>query len=194
MSFLTELWLPIVLSAVFVFIVSSVIHMALPIHKSDHKQMANEAAVLEAMRSNGVQPGSYMFPWAGSMKECSSPEMKEKMKQGPVGLLTVMPPGGFNMGKSLVWWFVYSLIIGVLVAYIGSHALPHGAAYLKVFQITGAAAVLGYAIGHMHDSIWKGGDWSTTAKFIVDGVIYGLVTAGTFGWLWPAAEMGLKGM
>ncbi|MEE9129274.1 MAG: hypothetical protein V3T84_04600 [Phycisphaerales bacterium] len=186
MAFLTELWLPILLSAVFVFIVSSVIHMALPIHKGDYKKMKNEVAVLEAMRANGIEPGAYMFPCAGSMKEMGSPEMVEKLKKGPVGWLTVVPPGGFNIGKSLVWWFVYSLIVGVLVAYVGWHGLGAGAGYLDVFQITGAAAVLGYAVGYFHESIWKGASWGTTAKFIFDGVAYSLVTAGTFGWLWPA--------
>lgn len=187
MEFLTELWLPILLSAAFVFIVSSIIHMALPIHKGDCKKLANEDAVLEAMRSAGVGPGAYMFPCASSMKDMGSPEMVEKYKRGPVGWMTVMPPGGFNMGRSLVWWFIQSLIISLLAAYIGWHSLGAGAPYLTVFRITGAAAILGYSIGHMHDSIWKGGSWGTTLKFMFDGVIYGLVTAGAFGWLWPDA-------
>ena len=185
MAFLTELWLAILLSAVFVFIVSSVIHMVIPFHKGDYKKMKNEDAVLESMRANGVEPGQYMFPCAGSMKAMGTPEMKAKLEKGPVGWFTVLPPGGYNMGKSLAGWFVYSLIVGVLVAYVGWHALGPDAAYLAVFQITGAAAVLGYAIGVFNDSIWKGAPWSTTGKFIIDGVIYALVTAGTFGWLWP---------
>ncbi len=189
MAFLTELWLAIVAAAVFVFVVSSVIHMALPIHKGDYKKMSNEDAVLEAMRANGVAPGCYMFPCAGSMKEMGTPEMVEKLKKGPVGWLTVAPPGGFNIGKSLVWWFVYCLLIGVLVAYVGWHTLGPGAGYLTVFRITGAVAVLGYAVGYFHDPIWKGGSWATAGKFIFDGVVYALVTAGTFGWLWPKAAV-----
>ena len=187
MAFLTELWLAILLSAVFVFIVSSVIHMVIPMHKGDYKKMKNEDAVLESMRADGVEPGQYMFPCAGSMKAMGTPEMKAKLEKGPVGWLTVLPPGGMNMGKSLAGWFVYSLLVGVLVAYVGWHSLDRGAAYLAVFQITGAAAVLGYAVGVFNDSVWKGAPWSTTGKFIIDGVIYALVTAGTFGWLWPAA-------
>ncbi len=102
MEFLTELWLAILLSSVFVFVVSSVIHMALPWHKGDVRKMSNEDAVLEAMRSNGVEPGAYMFPCAESTKAMGTPEMQEKFKRGPVGWLTVVPPGGFNIGKSLV--------------------------------------------------------------------------------------------
>ncbi|MBI5865371.1 MAG: hypothetical protein HZB38_12855 [Planctomycetes bacterium] len=188
MTFLTELWLPILLSAVFVFIVSSVIHMALPIHKGDCRKMSNEDAVLESMRKNGIEPGAYMFPCAASMKDMGSPEMVEKLKKGPVGWLTVLPPGGLNIGRSLACWFVFCLIVGVLAAYVGWHTLGAGAAYRAVFRITGAAAVLGYAIGHLQDSIWKGAKWGTTAKFIFDGIVYALVTAGTFGWLWPHAQ------
>jgi hypothetical protein len=187
MTFLAQLWLPILLSAVFVFIVSSVIHMALPIHKGDCKKLKNEDAVLESLRANGVEPGAYVFPCAGSMKEMGSPEMIEKQKRGPVGWLTVAPSGGFHLGESLAWWFVFCLIVGVFAAYVGWHALGAGAAYRAVFRITGAAAVLGYAVGHFQDSVWKGVRWGTTVKFILDGVVYGLVTAGTFGWLWPAA-------
>lgn len=188
MTFLAELWLPIVLSAVFVFVVSSVIHMATPMHKGDFRKLKNEDAVLESMRAHGVEPGAYMFPCAGSMKEMSSPEMIEKVKRGPVGWLTVAPPGGINMGKSLVWWFLYTLVIGTVVAYVGWHALGPGASYLAVFRVVGAAAVLAYGLGgHITDSIWKGVSWATTAKFVVDGILYALVTAGTFGWLWPDA-------
>lgn len=187
MTFVTELWLPILLSAVFVFIVSSVIHMALPIHKGDFKKLKNEDAVLAAMRANGVEPGAYMFPCAGSMKEMGSPEMIEKLKTGPSGWLTVAPPGGCNIGTSLICWFVFCLIVGLLVAYLGWHALGAGAPRLAVLRLTGTAAVLGYAVGHFHDSIWKGTRWGTTVKFLFDGVIYGLVTAGTFAWLWPSA-------
>jgi|CXWL01.1.fsa_nt_gi hypothetical protein len=187
MAFLSQLWLPIILSAVFVFIVSSIIHMALPIHKSDCKKIRNEGAVIEALRSNGVEPGEYMFPRADSMKDMCSPEMMEKVKRGPSGWLIVAPAGGFNIGKSLIHWFIYCLIVGVLSAYVGWYSLGVGAKYLTVFRITGTAAILGYAVGNIPNSIWKGASWSTTMKFIFDGVVYALVTAGTFGWLWPHA-------
>ncbi|MHC5023032.1 MAG: hypothetical protein ACYTGG_03850 [Planctomycetota bacterium] len=191
MSFLSELWLPIILSAVFVFIASSVLHMLLPFHRSDYRKMANEASVLEAMRSNGVEPGSYMFPHADSMKNWNTPEMQAKVKQGPVGTLTIVPPGGLNMGKNLVLWFAYSVIVAFFVAYIGWISLEGriDVDYLLVFRVTGPAAVLGYAVGYLHDSIWKGCSWKTTGKFVLDGFIYALITAGTFGWLWPESGM-----
>ncbi len=184
---LTALWLPILLSAVFVFIVSSILHMVITIHRGDLKKIPGEEKVLEAMRAQGVQPGSYMFPCAGSMKEMGTPEMIEKCKLGPVGFLTVVPSGPPSMGKNLVQWFFYSILIGVFVAYVAMLALEPGAAYATVFRLTGTIAILGYAVGALPDSIWKGQSWVITLKFIFDGVVYGLVTAGTFGWLWPDA-------
>jgi hypothetical protein len=184
---LTQLWLPILLSAVFVFIVSSILHMVIPIHKGDCKKMPGEDKVLDAMRAQGLQPGSYMFPGAENMKDCGTPEMIEKYKRGPVGHLIVVPSGGINMGKSLMQWFLYTVLVGVLCAYIAAHTFAAGAPYLSVFRITGTAAMLAYSVGSIPESIWKGVSWTITAKFIFDGILYGLVTAGTFGWLWPAA-------
>ncbi len=110
---LMDLWLPILLSAVLVFVASSILHMAIPIHKADYKKLAGEADVLAAMRGQGVEPGSYVFPCAGTMKEMSTPEMIEKMNLGPVGFMTVIPNGPMAMGKSLVAWFLYSIVIAV---------------------------------------------------------------------------------
>lgn len=187
---IVELWLPILLSAVFVFIVSSIFHMVIPIHKNDYQKLSGESTVLEAMRTQGVAPGSYMFPCAGSMQEMSTPEHQEKLNQGPVGFMTVIPNGPVNMGKNLGLWFLYSVLIGVFSGYLGTLGLARGASFMDVFQLTGTAAILGYAVGAIPDSIWKGVRWSITGKFIIDGVVYGLVTGATFGWLWPAATLG----
>jgi len=186
MEFLTVLWLPIILSTVFVFIVSSVIHMVLPYHRSDVSKIPNEDGILDTMRAAKVGPGPYMFPCPDDMKDMKSPEMLEKYKKGPVGFLVVLP-GSWNMGKSLTLWFIYSFIVSIFCGYLGYFALSSGAHYLEVFRITGTIAVLGYAFSNWHDFTWKGQPWSITWKFMFDGIIYGLVTAGTFGWLWPAA-------
>ncbi|MFQ5511583.1 MAG: hypothetical protein ACE5EO_07010 [Candidatus Krumholzibacteriia bacterium] len=185
MEFLSDLWLPILLSSVFVFVASSIMHMALPFHKRDYKKLPDEADVLDAMRTHGVAPGHYMFPCAGSMKDSCTPEMIEKYEKGPCGFMTVVPTGRPAMGKSLVQWFLYSLLVSVLAAYVARVGRGPGADYLEVFRVTGTAAILGYAVGSLQDSIWKGQSWGITLKFIFDGVLYGLLTAGTFGWLWP---------
>lgn len=49
----------------------------------------------------------------------------------------------------------------------------------------GPMAFLGYVPGLWQDSIWYGRKWSTTLKNTLDGIVYALLTAGTFGWLWP---------
>lgn len=180
---LAALWLPILLSAVAVFVVSSVLHMCLPLHKSDYKKVPGEDAVLTALRAQNVSAGAYMFPHANSMKEAGSPEMMAKRKKGPVGTLVVV--GNFAMGKSLGQWFVFSLAISFFVAYLATMALPLGAAFAAVFRFAGAAAVLGYAFTDVTNSIWKGVAWSTALKFVFDGVLYGLATGAVFAWLWP---------
>ena len=185
MEFLSELWLPILVSAVAVFLASSVIHMMLPIHRSDMKQLPEEDTVRAALREAGVTQGEYCFPWAQSMKDLGEPGMLAKFQEGPVGMLTVRPSGTPGMGKSLVQWFLYTIVVSVFAAYLAWEALGPGVDYLSVFRFAGTVAVLAYANSNVTNSIWKGASWATTAKFVFDGVVYGTVTAGVFGWLWP---------
>ncbi len=186
MEFLADLWLAILLSAVFSFIASSIIHMVIPIHKGDYKRLPGEEEILALMRKHSVGRAEYHFPFCDSMKDMGSEEMIAKLNQGPVGILSLMPNGPWQMGKTLGQWFAYLVLVSVFVAYIASKSLAAGADYLDVFQITGATAVLAYGISTIPNSIWKPSPWSTTARFIFDGVVYGLLTAGTFAWLWPA--------
>ena len=180
---LAELWLAILLAAVFVFIASSVIHMATKWHQPDHKPMPDEASALDALR--GMPPGDYVFPGCTSMKEMGTPEMLEKYKQGPVGFITLLPPGPPAIGKALIQWFVFSLIVGLFTAYVCSLTLPAGADSMFVFRVSGTVAFMGYVLADMCNSIWKGVSWATTFRFLVDGLVYALCTAGTFAWLWP---------
>jgi hypothetical protein len=179
------LWLPILLSSVFVFIVSSVIHMAPLWHKNDYPKMPNEDKVRDALRPLNILPGEYMVPRPANNKEMNSPEFNEKIKQGPVMMLSVWPNKRASMGKSLVGWFVYTLVIGIFAAYVSGRALPAGVEYLRVFRFAGTAAFLGYAGAVWQQSIWYRYPISSAFKTTVDGLIYALLTAGTFGWLWP---------
>jgi hypothetical protein len=185
MHALVEFWLPILLSAVFVFIASSIFHMVIPIHKGDFKGMPGEEKILAEMRAQGLQPGSYRFPMCQSMKDMGSPEMIAKCKLGPVGVVTVIPNGAVNMGMSLILWFLYCLMVGVIIAVAVGPVMPHGSAFGRVFHVTALAALLGYALGAIPESIWKGQEWSITMKFVIDGVVYGIITGLTFAWLWP---------
>ena len=186
MQFLVDLWLPIVLAAVAVFVVSSVVHMLLPIHKSDCKMLPGEVQILAAMRASGVKPGSYGFPGARSMKEMCTPEMKAKYDLGPVGLMHVKANGVPQIGTALLQWFIYTLVMGVVVAYLAHFTLPKGAGCSDVFRVTGTAAFLGYGMYAIQDSIWKGQSWSVSFKYVFDGLLYALATGAVFGALWPA--------
>ena len=185
MTELQALWLPILLSPVIVFVASSIIHMASAWHKNDYPKMPNQDKVMDALRPLAIPPGDYMVPRASSGADMRSPEFVQKLKDGPVMVVTVLPNGPGTMGKSLVLWFLYSAVIGLFAAYVAAHALPAGAAYLQVFRFIGATAFLGYSAALWQMSIWYRRAWSTTIKSSVDGLIYALLTAGTFGWLWP---------
>jgi hypothetical protein len=179
------LWLPIVLSAVVVFIASSLIHMVLTYHRSDYKKVPNEDRALAALRAEGLTPGVYIFPHAPSAKEMGSPEMMEKYKRGPVGMLTVHPSAPPAMPKFLAQWFVFSVVVGVFVAYVTGRTVAPGAPYLLIFRIAGTVAFLAYAGEEAVSSIWRGQPWSVTLKNSIDGLVYALLTGGVFGWLWP---------
>jgi hypothetical protein len=182
---LSALWLPILLSAVIVFVVSSVIHIATPWHNGDYPKMPNEDKVMDALRPLAVLPGDYMVPRPSSAQEMRSPDFVEKMNKGPVLVLTVMPNGPVQMTKSLVLWFLYSAVVGLFAAYVASSVLPAGAPYLRVFQLVGVTAFVGYSVALWQMSIWYRRAWGTTIRATIDGLIYALVTAGVFGWLWP---------
>ena len=182
---ITALWLPILLSAVIVFVASSILHMVLPFHRSDYRKLPDEGKVTDALRAVGVIPGPvYSFPHC-THKDMKSPEIVEKFKRGPVGLLTVFPSGPPALPKFLGLWFVYCVIVGAVVACVAATTLAPGTRYLEVFHLVGIVAFLAYGLGQIQDAIWKGQTWGVTFKHVVDGLIYALLTAGTFGWLWP---------
>ena len=182
---LQALWLPILLSGIGVFVLSSVIHMALPWHKNDYPKAPKEDQIMDALRPLSIPPGDYMIPRPSSMKEMSSPEFVKKLDRGPVMQLRMSPNGPMPMGPSLAMWFVYSLVIGLFAAYVASRTLPIGTPYLAVFRIVGTTAFLGYSAALSQMSIWYRRPWAITIKSSIDGLIYALVSAGLFGWLWP---------
>jgi hypothetical protein len=182
---LHTLWLPILVSSVIVFVASSVIHMAPLWHKSDFPKMPMEAQALDALRPLAIPPGDYFIPRASGMEEMRSQQFKDKMARGPVALLTVMPSGPISMNRNLVQWFVFLLVVGVFVAYITGRSLPIGTPYLRVFKSVAVTTFIAYSLALVELSIWYRRSWVLTLKSALDGVIYGLLTAGVFGWLWP---------
>jgi hypothetical protein len=182
---LSELWLPILLAAVLVFVVSFVVHMVLPYHKGDFATVPRETDVMSALRSFSIPPGDYMMPRPRSMQDMKSAEFQAKSTQGPVLTMTVMPPGHNFMGSALVKWFVYCVVVSIFAAYLCSRALRPGAPYLEVSRFASTTAFVGYGLALWQNSIWYRRKWSTTVKANIDAVLYGFVTGGALGWLWP---------
>jgi hypothetical protein len=182
---LSSLWLPILVSALLVFIASSIIHMALPWHRGDYGQVPQETQLMDAVRPFAIAPGDYMLPRPGGMAQMKTPEFQDKLKKGPVMIVTVMPNGPFSMNRPLALWFAYCVVVGLFAAYVACSTLPSATAYLKVFRITGTVAFVGYALALWQMSIWYHRSWATTIKTTIDGLIYAALTAGVFGWLWP---------
>jgi len=186
MTVLLRLWLPILLASVFVFVASAVIHMLLQWwHRSDHGKLPDEAKIMDALRPFGLPPGDYMVPNCASGAEMRTPEFQEKMKKGPVMLVTVMPNGMMNMGKSLVLWFLYLIVVNFFAAYVTCHAVSAAPAFRHVFRFAGATSFLGYTAALWQMSIWYRRSWTTTIKSTIDGMLYAAITAGTLAWLWP---------
>lgn len=181
----SALLLPAVLAAVIVFIVSSMIHMATPWHRSDYLKFPNEDGVLAALRPFAIPPGDYMAPRPASTQDMRSPEFAEKRAKGPVLIATVMPGGPITMGKTMAVWFLYLIVVGFFSGCVAARALPAGAGYRPVFHYVGMVAFAGYTMGMWPLSIWYHRSWVTTFKMTLDGLLYALLTAGTFGWLWP---------
>jgi hypothetical protein len=185
MTGILSLWLPILLSAVLVFVASSIIHMASPWHKGDYPPLPNEDAFRNAVGPLDLPPGDYMVPRPRSREDIKSSEFLEKMRQGPKVIMTVMPKGEAGMGSNLAMWFVYLLVVSLFVAYVVGRALPPGTEYMKVFQLASAVTFIAHGAALWPMSIWYRRAWNITIKSTIDGLIYGLLAAGVFGWLWP---------
>ncbi len=182
---ITSLMIPILASAAIVFVVSSIIHMVLPYHRNDVRKLPKEDEVMDALGRFNIPPGDYVVPYAGSPEGMKKPEFVAKRNKGPVAFLTVMPAGPPNMGKILLLWFLYAVLVSAFGAYAAGRALGPGASYPAVFRFVGFTVFTGYSLALMQNSIWYKRNWGMTLKTMFDGLVYGLLTAGVFGWLWP---------
>jgi hypothetical protein len=181
----TALWLPILVGAVLVFVVSSVIHMALGYHAGDYQKVPREDEMMAALRPFKLAPGDYCLPRAGSMAAMKSAEFQAKWNAGPVMFFTVMPPGQMGMGSQFIGWFLYSVFIGVVAGYATGIAYGPGASYMQVFRMATTVGFAGYACSLPQFSIWYKRSWRTTLVSMFDGLVYAMLTAGALGWLWP---------
>jgi hypothetical protein len=180
----TALWLPILLSAVLVFVASSLIHMFTPWHKGDVRGISGEDDVMAVLRRLNVAPGDYAMPYAGSAAAMKEPAYAAKLAAGPAAFLTVWRATP-SMGPQLGGWFVYLLVVSIFAGYMAAAAVPVGGPYLDVFRFAGTTAFAAYALALPQNSIWWRRNWGFTMRSMIDGLLYGCLTAGVFGWLWP---------
>ncbi|MBI5770521.1 MAG: hypothetical protein HZA93_22280 [Verrucomicrobia bacterium] len=186
MNTLLALWLPILLSAVVVFIISSLIHMVIKWHAGDYGSFANEEAVRAAIRAGDPAPGRYVLPHCADMKDMGSEAMLQKYREGPVGHVTIGPTGAPVLGKFLGQWFVWSLIVAAVAAYLAGrvHGLDHSHAR-GAAKLVGAVTFIAHGFGTVTESIWMMRPWSASAKYLLDAALYGLGSGLVFLWLWP---------
>jgi hypothetical protein len=186
MTPLAALWLPILLSTVFVFIASMILHMT-PWHHGDYPALPDEARFREALRPMAIPPGDYIVPRPMSSADMRSAEFDQKMIDGPNVVITVMPNGKMSMGRALGLWFLYLVVTGIFAGYVAGRALPPGANYLEVFRFAGCTAFVGYSLALWQMWIWYRRSLGTTIRATIDGLIFAGLTGGTFGWLWPSS-------
>ncbi len=186
MNNLLALWLPILLSAVIVFAISSLIHMVFKWHASDYNKLTNEDAVRAAIRAGNPAPGRYVMPHCGDMKDMGSEAMQQKYREGPVGHFTLGATGVPNMGKYLGQWFLWSLIISAVAAYLAArvYGLDHAQAR-NAAKLVGVVTFIAHGFGTITESIWMMRPWSASAKQLLDAALYAIGSGLVILWLWP---------
>jgi hypothetical protein len=185
----SALFLPALISAVLVFIASSLIHMVIKWHKGEYKTLSNEDEVRAAIRRSSPVPGKYVMPFCKDSKEMESADMQRKMAEGPNVVMYVRENGAVKLGPFLGKWFAYTLVVSLVAGYVARATVAPGAESTHVFQIVGAASWLAYAWAIPSDSIWLGKPWSSTFVYMIDGLIYAALTAAAFAWMWPEGAL-----
>lgn len=183
MSFLALLWLPILLSAVLVFVLGAASHMLLPWRKNEFNHVPQSDAVQAAVRD--LPPGLYLFPAAPDRKDRMTPAWMERWAAGPSGWLTLVPKGPIRMGRNMGLSFLVNLAVSFLAAYAAAHAFGAAPPYRSVFRVVGTIGFLSYGVAPAFASIWYSRPWRSYAADLLDALVHGLAMAGVFGWLWP---------
>lgn len=186
MQAIASLWLPILVAAIAVFVASSLVHMVFRWHQSDHRRVANEDAVMAALRDGGIARGQYILPWCEGMKAAQDEAMQAKYRAGPIAVITVFKPGMPQMGGMLLKWFVFNLVVALICAVAIVHLFGAGVGAPYAAHLAGVLTFMAYGAGSAQQAIWMGKPWSTVAKDLLDALIYAAVTAAAFYFLWPA--------
>lgn len=182
---IADFWFPILLATLLCFFAGALLHMAVPLHKRDWGGLPDEDAVMHALRVSGAAPGNYMFPHGGGPEAMKDPVYMAKFEAGPRGTMTIQTPGKFSMGPYLGKQFVFHLVVSIVIAYVVSRSLGTDVSYLRAFQVSGTVAMLAYIAGLVPEAIWYQQPRHYVVAKVVDGVVWGLLTAGSFAGFWP---------
>ncbi len=183
-----QLWLPILLGGVFCWFASALIHMLLKYHNADYQKLSNEEQVGDALREGNVKPGFYHMPNCTDMKEMQNKDMQDKMKTGPIAMISVFENGLPKMGKLLGQQFAYFIVACLLIAYVATLALVPSADFMVVMRLVATVSFLCFGFASIPYSIWFGHPWPITMRYLLDAIIYAAVVGATFAWLWPAVS------
>lgn len=190
---LTQLWAPILLSALSVFGASSLIWMFLPIHKKDYKKLPDEEGFMSAVRTQNAGPGLYYYPFCQHGPEMKEPAFIEKMKAGPWGTIIVFggPP---NMGKTLPLWLLNNLILATVAAYAATLAARSGADFMSVFTPVALVTLMAYGGNVLTNILWKGEPVGNALRCLFDAVVYAVIVGAIFAATWPKPDGVVPGL
>jgi hypothetical protein len=178
--------LPILLSAVVVFVISSLVHMVFKWHAPDYRGFSNEDAVREAIRAGSPSTGLHVVPYCSDMKDMGSEAMLKKYREGPIAYITLAPSGAPGMGKSLGLWFLLTLVVAIVAAFLATQVFGLDPTRAKAAAwLVGQVSFVAYGFGTFTESIWMSRPWSSSAKYLLDAALYATGSALVFFWLWP---------
>lgn len=182
-----SLWMPIVVSAVVVFVVSAVVWMVLPHHKKDIRSLPDERRMIEFLETQSIPPGTYMWPNCGEDGP-NSEAFRARYAAGPWGTINILAAQP-NFGRNLLLTFLFYVVVGVFVAYVSAQARVAGASFAEVFRVAGTVAIVAYCFASIPGAIFMGKPTRFMVTEFLDGLAYGLITGLIFAWLWPSASV-----
>lgn len=182
---LLELWLPIVLGALAMFLLSFVFWMLMKHHYGDFRALPQEDGLVEAL--DGAPAGQFRFPWCGTPEEMADPAFQERYNNGPKGFVVVLPRGPFAMGAGLGKTLLFCLVVTAAVGYVATIGLTRESAGMDVLRLTSTVTWLTACGAHGWSVIWMGRDRGQTLRDVLDSLGYGLAVGALFMQFWPGA-------
>lgn len=183
----SELWLAILLAGFLCWVVSALIHMMFKYHNADYKPLPNEEEVAAVLSSKSPEPALYTMPYCADMKAMGEETMQKKFASGPVAMITILPNGMPPMAKLLSQQIAFFIVGSLFIAYLATLSLTSATDSMMVFRQVFVASFLAYGWGQIPYSIWMGQPWANCIRYLIDAILYALVTAAIFSNLWPYA-------